>query len=110
MALVLTGLGKEADKKTVNNTLFSSQPRDKKSLFVEQMDGITVMLRTKYKSYLQAIVEKLVNNILGDTFASQMQRLQGNLLQEKDLEPPRSVIEARSILCRDTANATCFYV
>ncbi|XWS75937.1 hypothetical protein CRYUN_Cryun01aG0134500 [Craigia yunnanensis] len=168
---------------------------DKKSLFGEQMNGITVMLRTKYKNYLQATVEKLVNNtqvnrnsrlkrileeikeedgeaeirermqmlssqlidsisnlhevftsrifvatcrgfwdrmgqivlkflegrkenqvwyngsyyalgILDDTFASQMQRLQGNLLQEKDLEPPRSVIEARSILCRDTANAT----
>ncbi|PQM34506.1 uncharacterized protein Pyn_38365 [Prunus yedoensis var. nudiflora] len=44
--------------------------------------------------------------ILDDTFASQMQRLQGNALQEKDLEPPRSVIEARSILCRDTENAT----
>ncbi|EOX93622.1 Uncharacterized protein TCM_002512 isoform 1 [Theobroma cacao] len=168
---------------------------DKKLLFGEQMNGITVMLRTKYKNYLQATVEKLVNNtqanrntrlkrileeikeedgeaeirermqmlssqlidsisnlhevftsrifvatcrgfwdrmgqivlkflegrkenrvwyngsyfalgILDDTFASKMQRLQGNLLQEKDLEPPRSVIEARSILCRDTANAT----
>ncbi|KAL6312071.1 hypothetical protein AAG906_027278 [Vitis piasezkii] len=44
--------------------------------------------------------------ILDDTFASQMQRLQGNALQEKDIEPPRSVIEARSILCRDTTNAT----
>ncbi|KAK8517885.1 hypothetical protein V6N13_128043 [Hibiscus sabdariffa] len=168
---------------------------DKKSLFGEQMNGITVMLRTKYKNYLQATVEKLVNNtqasrntrlkrileeikeedgeaeirermqmlssqlidsisnlhevftswifvatcrgfwdrmgqivlkflegrkenrvwyngsyyalgILDDTFASQMQRLQGNLLQEKDVEPPRSVIEARSILCREPANAT----
>ncbi|XWS47271.1 hypothetical protein CRYUN_Cryun14cG0138100 [Craigia yunnanensis] len=168
---------------------------DKKLLFGEQMNGITVMLRTKYKNYLQATVEKLVNNtqanrnirlkrileeikeedgeaeirermqmlssqltdsisnlhevftsrifvatcrgfwdrmgqivlkflegrkenrvwyngsyyalgIPDDNFASQMQRLQGNLLQEKDLEPPRSVIEARSILCRDTANAT----
>ncbi|KAB2022565.1 hypothetical protein ES319_D07G221400v1 [Gossypium barbadense] len=168
---------------------------DKKSLFGEQMNGITVMLRTKYKNYLQATVEKLVNNtqanrntrlkrileeikeedgeaeirermqmlssqlidsisninevftsrifvatcrgfwdrmgqivlkflegrkenrvwyngsyyalgILDDTFASQMQRLQGNQLQEKDVEPPRSVIEARSILCREPANAT----
>ncbi|KAF5482667.1 hypothetical protein F2P56_003217 [Juglans regia] len=176
---------------------------DKKSLFGEQMNAITVLLRTKYKNYLQALVEKLVSNmqanrntrlnrileetkeedgeaevrermqllssqlmgsisnlhevftswifiatcrglwdrmgqivlrfleerkenrfwyngsyyalvILEDTFASQMQRLQGNALQEKDLEPPRSVIEARSILCRDTANATdpssLFYV
>lgn len=44
--------------------------------------------------------------ILDDTFASHMQRLQGNALQEKDLEPPRSVIEARSILCKDTTSAT----
>ncbi|XP_011008188.1 PREDICTED: uncharacterized protein LOC105113635 [Populus euphratica] len=168
---------------------------DKKSICGEQMNGITVLLRTKHKNYMQATVEKLVNNvqasrstrlkriledireedgeaevrermqilssqlidcisnlhdvfasrifvatcrgfwdrmgeivlkflesrkenkvwyngscyalgILDDTFASQMQRLLGNSLQEKDLEPPRSVIEARSILCRDTANAT----
>ncbi|KAM7262428.1 hypothetical protein ACFE04_000111 [Oxalis oulophora] len=168
---------------------------DKKALFGEQMNGITVTLRTKYKNYLQATVEKLVSNmqvnrytrlkkileeireedgeaevrekmqmlssqlmdcisnlhevftgrifiaasrgfwdrmgqivlkflegrkenqvwyngcchalgILDDTFASQMQRLQGNLLQEKDLDPPRSVVEARSILCKDAANAT----
>ncbi|KAA8526659.1 hypothetical protein F0562_008138 [Nyssa sinensis] len=43
--------------------------------------------------------------ILDDSFASEMQRLQGNALQEKDIEPPRSIIEARSILCRDTTNA-----
>ncbi|TKY57527.1 hypothetical protein E2542_SST21978 [Spatholobus suberectus] len=168
---------------------------DKKTLFGEQMNGITVLLRTKYKTYLQAIIGNLVNNmqanrntrlkkilqettetdgeaevrermqllnsqlidfvsnlhevftsqifiaicrglwdrmgqiilkflegrkenriwsngssyalgILDDTFASQMQRLRGNALQEKDIEPPRSVIEARSILCKDTANAT----
>nr|GEY25700.1 hypothetical protein [Tanacetum cinerariifolium]GEY27526.1 hypothetical protein [Tanacetum cinerariifolium] len=29
-----------------------------------------------------------------------------NALKEKDLKPPRSIIEARSILCRDTNNAT----
>ncbi|KDO51061.1 hypothetical protein CISIN_1g041730mg [Citrus sinensis] len=44
--------------------------------------------------------------ILDDTFASHMQRLQGNSLQERDLDPPRSVVEARSILCRDAANST----
>ncbi|XP_061344092.1 uncharacterized protein LOC133290055 [Gastrolobium bilobum] len=168
---------------------------DKKTLFGEQMNGITVLLRTKYKTYLQAIIGNLVNNmqanrstrlkkileetteadgeaeirermqllnsqlidfisnlhevftsqifiatcrglwdrmgeiilkflegrkenriwyngscyalgILDDTFASQMQRLRGNALQEKDIEPPRSVIEARSILCKDTTNTT----
>ncbi|KAF8410912.1 hypothetical protein HHK36_003449 [Tetracentron sinense] len=168
---------------------------DKKFVFGEQMNGITVLLRTKYKNYMQATIEKLITNthanrttqlkrileetkeadgetevrermqmlssqlmdsisdlhdvfsswifvaicrgfwdrmgqtllkflesrkenrvwyngsyyalgILDDTFASQMQRLQGNALQDKDLEPPRSVIEARSILCRDTQNTT----
>ncbi|RHN58182.1 hypothetical protein MtrunA17_Chr5g0448351 [Medicago truncatula] len=174
-----------------------------KKLFGEQMNGITVLLRTRYKTYLQAIIGNLVNNIQGnkstrlkkmleetreadgeaevrermqllnsqladfisnlhevftsqifiaicrglwdrmgqivlkflegrkenriwyngscyalgildDTFASQMQRLRGNALQEKDIEPPRSVIEARSILCKDTTNAadpsTYFYI
>ncbi|XP_058114690.1 uncharacterized protein LOC131257803 [Magnolia sinica] len=168
---------------------------DRKSVFGEQLNGVTVMLRTKYKNYMQATVEKLVNNtqanrstrlkrileeteevdgeaeirermqmlssqlmesicnlhdvfsghifvaacrgfwdrmgqivlsflesrkenriwykgsyyalgVLDDTFASQMQRFQGNALQEKDLDPPRSVIEARSILCRDAPNST----
>ncbi|XP_077222577.1 portal protein isoform X2 [Tasmannia lanceolata] len=168
---------------------------DRKSVFGEQLNGITVMLRTKYKNYMQATVEKLISNthanrvtrlkkileetkevdgeveirermqmltsqimdsicnlhdvfsgrifvavcrgfwdrmgqivlnflesrkenriwykgsyyalgVLDDTFASEMQRFQGNALQEKDLEPPCSVTEARSILCRDTPNRT----
>ncbi|XP_042440152.1 uncharacterized protein LOC122025406 isoform X2 [Zingiber officinale] len=37
--------------------------------------------------------------ILDDLFASEMQKLLGKSLQDKDLDPPRSVIEARSILC-----------
>ncbi|GJR73574.1 hypothetical protein Tco_0085939, partial [Tanacetum coccineum] len=37
--------------------------------------------------------------------SSQMQRLQGNALKEKDLKPSRSITEARSILYRDTNNA-----
>ncbi|XXG63082.1 hypothetical protein AAC387_Pa05g1348 [Persea americana] len=175
---------------------------DRKSVFGERLNEVTVMLRTKYKNYMQATVEKLVNNtqasrstrlkkileetketdgeaeirermqmlssqlmdsisnlhdvflsrifvaicrgfwdrmgqivlsflesrkenrvwykgsdyalgILDDLFASQMQRFQGNALQVKDLEPPRSIIEARSILCRDTPNtadpSTYFY-
>lgn len=36
---------------------------DKKSLFGEQMNGITVLLRTKYKNYLQAIVGKFISNV-----------------------------------------------
>lgn len=50
--------------------------------------------------------------ILDDTFASQMQQLLGNLLQEKDLEPPRSIIEVRSVLGKDVPvnkNNTYFY-
>ncbi|KAJ9166490.1 hypothetical protein P3X46_021237 [Hevea brasiliensis] len=44
-------------------------------------------------------------SVLDDTFASQMQQLLGNaLLQEKDLEPPRSILEVRSMLCKDTLN------
>ncbi|CAN8265714.1 unnamed protein product [Cochlearia groenlandica] len=173
---------------------------DKKTLFGEQMNVITVLLRTKYRNYMQAMVDKLVSNtqsnkstrlkrileeikenereievrermkmlcsqitdsisnlhdvftsqifvascrlfwdrmaqvvlkflegrkeneagykgsyyvlgIVEDTFASEMQRLQGNSLQEKDMEAPRSVIEARSILSRDTTNhSSYFYV
>ncbi|XP_073135598.1 uncharacterized protein [Henckelia pumila] len=166
---------------------------DSMSNFGEQMNAITVLLRTKYKNYVQAIVVKLAANlqanrstrlqriledtkeadgvaeirermqllttqlsdsishlhesfttqifvaatrafwdkmgqivlkflegrkenriwytgsyhalgILDDIHASQMQRLLGNALQEKDLEPPRSITEARSILSRDTTN------
>ncbi|EOA14637.1 hypothetical protein CARUB_v10027895mg [Capsella rubella] len=174
---------------------------DKKLPFGEQMSVITVLLRTKYRNYMQAAVDKLVSNtqsnkitrlkrileeikdkerevevrermkmlcsqitdsitnlhdvftsqifvascrlfwdrmaqvvlkflegrkeneagykgsyyalgIVEDTFASEMQRLQGNSLQEKDMEPPRSVIEARSILSRDnnTNHSSYFYV
>ncbi|KAL8145434.1 hypothetical protein AgCh_003556 [Apium graveolens] len=43
-------------------------------------------------------------SILDDTFASQLQQLLGNALQEKDLEPPRSIIEVRSMLCKDTSS------
>ncbi|KAK1416633.1 hypothetical protein QVD17_25748 [Tagetes erecta] len=175
---------------------------DKKSTYGEQMNGVTVLFRTKYKNYMQAVVVKLTSNtqasrstrlerileetkdtdgeseirermqllcsqllesisnlhevftnqifiatcrgfwdkmgqivlkflegrkenrvwyngsyyalgILDDTFGSQMQRLQGNALQEKDVELPRSIVEARSILCRDNNNAadtsTYFY-
>ncbi|RZC45585.1 hypothetical protein C5167_038542 [Papaver somniferum] len=43
-------------------------------------------------------------SILDDIFASQMQQLLGNALQEKDLAPPRSIMEVRSVLCKDTVN------
>ncbi|KAK4359130.1 hypothetical protein RND71_021359 [Anisodus tanguticus] len=47
---------------------------------------------------------RIAVSILDDTFASQMQQLLGNSLQEKDLEPPRSILEVRSMLCRDASN------
>ncbi|CAI9291706.1 unnamed protein product [Lactuca saligna] len=51
-------------------------------------------------------------SILDDTFASQMQQLVGNTLEEKDVEPPRSIVEVRSMLCKDAAsykNDTFYY-
>ena len=36
---------------------------DRKSTFGEPMNGVTVMLRKKFKNYVEAIVEKLVNNV-----------------------------------------------
>ncbi|XP_051151756.1 uncharacterized protein LOC127265803 [Andrographis paniculata] len=46
--------------------------------------------------------------ILDDIYASQMQRLLGNALQEKDLEPPRSITEARSILSRNRMESSSY--
>ncbi|KAL8226322.1 hypothetical protein R6Q57_016154 [Mikania cordata] len=43
-------------------------------------------------------------SVLDDIFASQMQQLLGNTLQDKDLEPPRSIVEVRSMLCKDAAS------
>jgi hypothetical protein len=42
--------------------------------------------------------------VLDDTFASQMQQLLGNALQEKDMEAPRCIMEVRSMLCKDAPN------
>ncbi|XP_028098163.1 uncharacterized protein LOC114297880 isoform X2 [Camellia sinensis] len=43
-------------------------------------------------------------SILDDIFASQMQQLLGNALQEKDLEPPRSIMAVRSMLSKNAVN------
>lgn len=50
-------------------------------------------------------------SVLDDTFASQMQQLLGNALQDKDIEPPRSMMEVRSMLCKDaqTHKSNTFY-
>ncbi|CAH9129911.1 unnamed protein product [Cuscuta epithymum] len=44
---------------------------------------------------------RIAISVLDDTFASEMQQHLGNSVQEKDLEPPRSILEVRSMLCRD---------
>lgn len=36
---------------------------DNKTVYGEQMNGIVVLLRKKYKNYIQAIVEKLITNV-----------------------------------------------
>ncbi|XP_077249880.1 uncharacterized protein LOC143889519 [Tasmannia lanceolata] len=54
--------------------------------------------RSWYKS------SRITVAILDDTFASQMEQLLGNTLQEKDLEPPGSTMEVRSMLCKDAPN------
>ncbi|KAH7415584.1 hypothetical protein KP509_14G053000 [Ceratopteris richardii] len=55
--------------------------------------------RIWYKGFHYALM------ILDDIFASQMQKLEGHCLQEKDLDPPRSIFEARSMLSRDVPNS-----
>ncbi|KAL3504854.1 hypothetical protein ACH5RR_034695 [Cinchona calisaya] len=47
---------------------------------------------------------RIAVSVLYDAFASQMQQLLGNSLQDRDLEHPRSIIEVRSILCKDAPN------
>lgn len=42
-------------------------------------------------------------SILDDIFASEMQKLRGNSMGRKDLEPPGSIREIHSMLCKDAA-------
>ncbi|TVU28606.1 hypothetical protein EJB05_20129 [Eragrostis curvula] len=51
-------------------------------------------------------------SVLDDTFATQLQQLLGNTIPQKDLEPPRSIMEVRSILCKDAPrpkNSSFYY-
>lgn len=54
---------------------------------------------------------RIAVSIVDDIFASQMQQLLGNSLQVKDVEPPRSIVEVRSMLCKDaqTQNDDYYY-
>ncbi|XP_068638061.1 uncharacterized protein [Aristolochia californica] len=58
--------------------------------------------RKESKSWYKS--SRIAVAVLDDTFASQMQQLLGNALLEKDLEPPRSILEVRSVLCKDAPN------
>ncbi|XP_068642978.1 uncharacterized protein [Aristolochia californica] len=58
--------------------------------------------RKENKSWYKS--SRIAVAVLDDTFASQMQQLLGNALLEKDLEPPRSIMEVRSVLCKDAPN------
>ncbi|KAK9758272.1 hypothetical protein RND81_01G219800 [Saponaria officinalis] len=66
--------------------------------------------RKENKSWYKG--SRIAVSVLDDTFASQMQEVLGNALQEKDIEPPRSVMEVRSMLCKDAQlhkNNTFYY-
>nr|GEX97346.1 hypothetical protein [Tanacetum cinerariifolium]GEY20973.1 rhomboid-like protease 5 [Tanacetum cinerariifolium] len=43
-------------------------------------------------------VSNVAVSILDDTFTSQMQQLLGNRLQEKDIKPPKSIVDVHSML------------
>ncbi|KAL8549227.1 hypothetical protein ACS0TY_008177 [Phlomoides rotata] len=58
--------------------------------------------RKENKSWYKA--SRVAITVLDDTFASQMQQLLGNALTEKDVEPPRCILEVRSMLCKDAVN------
>ncbi|KAF6138861.1 hypothetical protein GIB67_018592 [Kingdonia uniflora] len=47
---------------------------------------------------------RVAATVLDETFQSQMQQLLGHALQAKDVEPPRSIMEVRSMLCKDAVN------
>ena len=55
---------------------------------------------------------RIAVTVIHDAFSSQMQQLLGNAVQEKDLGPPRFILEVRSILRMDAPdhkNNTFYY-
>ncbi|GBG85313.1 hypothetical protein CBR_g39880 [Chara braunii] len=60
--------------------------------------------RKENVSWIKSSSAGMALEILDKVFTQHIQRLQGHALQEKDLEPPRSVMEARSMLARDMPN------
>ncbi|XAR48510.1 hypothetical protein NMG60_11031358 [Bertholletia excelsa] len=96
---------KDQLKNTINHlhTIFGSH------VFISICRGLWDLMGQDVLSFLENRKEnrswykgsRIVISILEDTFASQMQQLLGNALKEEDLEPPKTIIEVRSMLCKD---------
>ncbi|KAL9241380.1 hypothetical protein vseg_015499 [Gypsophila vaccaria] len=55
---------------------------------------------------------RIALRVLDETYASEMQRLLGNSVQAKDIEPPRTILEAHAMLSKDstsTKDGTYYY-
>ncbi|KAK9713111.1 hypothetical protein RND81_06G003500 [Saponaria officinalis] len=55
---------------------------------------------------------RIALRVLDETYASEMQRLLGNSVQSKDIEPPRTILEAHAMLSKDstsTKDGTFYY-
>ncbi|KAJ1699717.1 hypothetical protein LUZ63_008229 [Rhynchospora breviuscula] len=97
---------KEQLKEMINqlNKIFETQ------LFISVCRGFWERMGQDILSFLEHRKEnrawfkaaKVTVNGIDDTFASKMQELLGNSLKESDLQPPRKIMEVRSILCQDT--------
>ncbi|KAK1317379.1 hypothetical protein QJS10_CPA05g02112 [Acorus calamus] len=68
---------------------------DKKVAFGEQLNGVTVMLKTRYKNYMNAIVEKLMRNVQ----ANRTMRLKKLLQETTEAEGEAEMRENMQPLC-----------
>lgn len=62
-----------------------------------------LLMRVRHSDFIDSNMNVCLQ-VLDDTFASQMQQLLGNAIQEKDMEAPRCIMEVRSMLCKDAPN------
>ena len=94
---------------------FLKNGKENKSLYKGSRVAISVSSCLMYKIiqmhtmflHMPIVYNYLTNlQILDDTFTSQMQKLLGHSLEEKDLEPPQSIIEVQSMLCQDTGSSS----
>ncbi|OMO73001.1 hypothetical protein COLO4_27342 [Corchorus olitorius] len=92
-------------EKLADNTKIQSATRLKKIIrdsneTVVESDDVLHFLENRRENMSWYKGLKIAISILDEIFASNMQKLLGNALQEKDLEPPQSVIEVRSMFAR----------